>query len=169
MYPSTTHVIVADYNQKKIASLLDLITLAEKSNTMLEWYEEVCKVFGDDGQKLLKLYVSKLPSPIHERDRSQTGEGQVTYRAYGSRCGGRHRRHYSNEVPMPRKDRNAEGKRHRILCRQSPSLFGTQKGTLEVYKKNILGLMQAQTMLIRGNSIVMEVHKGIEAVTKVWQ
>jgi hypothetical protein len=164
MWPSMSHVIVVDIEPTRINNLIELMKFAEESETLIDWY---CKVFERYGNQLLDKWIS------------------------------RYRPHYQNFLALKQArsrlhtvtlDLSAEGAPQFIsaTCHcHCPTTISTMyisniefyvrgglgKGSPEAlarYQKNILTLMLENTILIRSNSVIMEVNNGRSAAKNAW-
>jgi len=165
MWSSSSHVIVVDNDDAKIKSLEALLGFAESSPTMLDWY---CKIHEVYGRKLLDYWL-----PRH----------RPRYQDFLSLKQCRSRVHIiTQDLCAPDAIEKISLACH-CECVQKittmyvsniefyvdpTSIFCKDKEALARYKKNILSLMLENTVLIRGTSVVMEVHKGKAAVEGVW-
>jgi hypothetical protein len=166
MWPSMSHVIVVDIEPTRINNLMELLRWAEESETLIEWY---CKIFERYGNQLFEKWINKYRphyqnflalkqsrSRLHTvtLDLSSEDATQAISKACQCHCADIISMMYISNIEF-----YARGG------------LGIGKGGPEVlarFQKNILTLMQESTILIRSDSVMMNVNNGKSAAKLAW-
>ena len=166
MWPSMSHVIVVDIEPTRINNLMELLKLAEESETLMDWY---CKIFERYGSPVLDKWINRYRPYYqnflalkHARSRLHTvtldlsadGAPQTITSACSCHCTDIITMMYISNIEFYVKGGLGIGK-------GSPE-------ALARYQKNILALMLESTILIRSDSVMMEINNGKSAAKLAW-